>query len=146
YALGVIGYEALVGNRPFTGKTQVDIAFAHVNQPVPPMPAPIDRRVRRVIMSRLAKDPEDRPRPAASLARILGARLPDLHPATTRYDGGARPPASRADESASGKSAGAWEESTAGAREAQAAPAPDRPEQNPPPEPGAARDGAPQAT
>ena len=146
YALGVIGYEALVGNRPFTGKTQVDIAFAHVNQPVPPMPAHIDRRVRGIIMSMLAKDPEDRPRSAASLARIIEELLPYLDPPTTSSDGGARPPASRADESASGKSAGAREESTAGAREAQAAPAPDRPEQNPPPEPGAARDGAPQAT
>ena len=34
YALGIIAYEALVGHRPFTGTTQVDIAFAHVNEPV----------------------------------------------------------------------------------------------------------------
>src|SRR5690625_4167844 len=111
YALGVIGYEALVGNRPFTGKTQVDIAFAHVNQPVPPMPVHIDRRVRGIIMSMLAKDPEDRPRSAASLARIIEELLPYLDPPTTSSDGGARPPASRADESASGKSAGARERS-----------------------------------
>lgn len=78
YALGIIGYEALVGHRPFTGKTMVDIAFAHVNQKVPPMPEHIDPRVRRIIMSMLAKDPEDRPRSAASLARIIEELLPHL--------------------------------------------------------------------
>ncbi|WP_156253761.1 serine/threonine-protein kinase [Pseudactinotalea terrae] len=71
YALGVIAYEALVGRRPFTGSTQVDIAFAHVNQPVPPMPEKIDPRVREVVMSMLDKDPERRPRSGASLGRIL---------------------------------------------------------------------------
>src|SRR5690606_2219470 len=53
YALGIIAYEALVGRRPFTGTTQVDIAFAHVNQPVPPLPETIDRRVRDIVMSML---------------------------------------------------------------------------------------------
>lgn len=130
YALGVIGYEALVGKRPFTGKTQVDIAFAHVNQPVPPMPAHIDRRVRGIIMSMLAKDPEDRPRSAASLARIIEELLPHLDPPTSS-DGG-HPPTPRADETASRNAAGA-----------PAAPAPDRPEQNPPGELGATRDHAP---
>lgn len=76
YALGVIGYEALVGKRPFTGKTQVDIAFAHVNERVPPMPDHIDSRVRDIIMSMLAKNPEYRPRSAASLARIIEELLP----------------------------------------------------------------------
>ena len=78
YALGVIAYEALVGRRPFTGTTQVDIAFAHVNQPVPPMPEELDERVRDVVMSMLDKDPENRPRSGASLARILDGLLRDL--------------------------------------------------------------------
>ncbi|WP_241680812.1 serine/threonine-protein kinase [Pseudactinotalea suaedae] len=78
YALGVIAYEALVGRRPFTGATQVDIAFAHVNQPVPQMPERVDPRVRDVVMSMLDKDPERRPRSGASLARILDDLLREL--------------------------------------------------------------------
>ncbi|WP_207947562.1 serine/threonine-protein kinase [Occultella glacieicola] len=71
YALGVVAYEALVGKRPFTGGSQVDIAFAHVKQPVPELPETIDARVRDIVMAMLEKDPERRPRSAASLARSL---------------------------------------------------------------------------
>ena len=71
YALGIIGYEALVGHRPFTGSTQVEIAFAHVNQEVPPIPGNVPREVRDVIMELLSKSPADRPASARELARRL---------------------------------------------------------------------------
>ena len=71
YALGIIAYEALVGHRPFTGTTQVDIAFAHVNEPVPPLPASIPAEVSDVVMDLLAKRPADRPRTAREVARRL---------------------------------------------------------------------------
>ena len=71
YALGIIAYEALVGHRPFTGTTQVDIAFAHVNEPVPPLPDSIPVEVSDVVMALLAKKPADRPRSAREVARRL---------------------------------------------------------------------------
>ena|GEM_PF-248376 len=71
YALGIVAYEALVGNRPFTGPTAVDIAVAHVNLPVPPLPPEIEPTLAALVMRMLAKDPEERPRSAASLARVL---------------------------------------------------------------------------
>ncbi|MCS4485111.1 serine/threonine protein kinase [Gleimia sp. 6138-11-ORH1] len=60
YALGVIAYEALCGRRPFTGKTQVDIAFAHVNDPVPELPAFVPNQLRKLILRMLRKHPKDR--------------------------------------------------------------------------------------
>ena len=98
YALGVIAYEALVGRRPFTGSTQVDIAFAHVNQPVPPMPGKIDPRVRDVVMSMLDKDPERRPRSGASLGRILDDLQRALH--SEEADGRLAPHLAAREESA----------------------------------------------
>lgn len=68
YALGIIAYEALAGQRPFTGATQVDIAFAHVSDPVPPLPLQLPAPVRAFVMRLLEKDPERRPADAAAVA------------------------------------------------------------------------------
>ncbi|WP_372592867.1 serine/threonine-protein kinase [Actinotalea sp.] len=75
YSLGIVAYESLVGHRPFTGPTAVDIAIAHVNTPVPPLPESVDRELSALVMRMLDKDPERRPRSAASLARMLDEML-----------------------------------------------------------------------
>ncbi len=71
YSLGIIAYEALAGRRPFTGVRQVDIAFAHVNEEVPALPARLPPEVREVVMELLSKKPAERPRCARDLARRL---------------------------------------------------------------------------
>lgn len=76
YALGIVAYEALVGHRPFTGPTAVDIAVAHVNTPVPPLPASVDRQIAALVMRLLSKDPSQRPRSADELARLFDALVP----------------------------------------------------------------------
>jgi len=76
YALGIVAYEALVGHRPFTGPTAVDIAVAHVNTPVPPLPPSVDRQIARLVMRLLAKDPADRPGSAEELAELFDALVP----------------------------------------------------------------------
>ncbi|MDF2806985.1 MAG: hypothetical protein K0S43_1931 [Cellulosimicrobium sp.] len=71
YALGIVAYESIVGNRPFTGSTPVDIAVAHVNEPVPPLPSSVDPELAELVMVMLAKDPLARPHPADALARVF---------------------------------------------------------------------------
>ncbi len=80
YSLGIVAYEALVGHRPFTGPTAVDIAIAHVNTPVPPLPDTIDPPLADLVMRMLAKRPERRPRSAAALARSLDALIDHTPP------------------------------------------------------------------
>lgn len=75
YSLGIVAYEALVGHRPFTGPTAVDIAIAHVNEPVPPLPDAVDPTLADLVMRMLSKRPERRPSSAAALARQLDAMI-----------------------------------------------------------------------
>lgn len=80
YSLGVVAYEALAGRRPFTGESAVDIAVAHVNRPVPPLPRTVDPTMADIVMRMLAKDPADRPRSAASLARTFDEMVAETPP------------------------------------------------------------------
>lgn len=73
YALGVIAYEAAAGRRPFTGETQVDIAFSHVNDPVPPLPNDVPRPFADVILHLLEKDPSKRPDSGLAVVRELSS-------------------------------------------------------------------------
>ena len=66
YGLGIIAYEALVGRRPFSGATQVDIAFAHVNEEVPALPDAVPPQVQAIV---LKLSPRSRPTDRTRLAR-----------------------------------------------------------------------------
>ncbi len=78
YAIGVIAYEAAAGRRPFTGKTQVDIAFAHVNESVPPLPDDVPEPLSNIIFHLLEKDPDERPASGRALMRELMAAAQQL--------------------------------------------------------------------
>jgi serine/threonine-protein kinase len=63
YSLGVLMYEMLTGEVPFSGDTPVEIAMKHLSQtPVPPSTKRHDvpRELDMVVMRALAKDPDDR--------------------------------------------------------------------------------------
>src|SRR5690625_2774288 len=73
YALGIVAYEMLLGNRPFTGTTPLEIAIRHVEDEVPPLSSDLPQPLAKLIMRTLAKDPADRPETAAIFADELEA-------------------------------------------------------------------------
>ena len=75
YSLGIVSYECLTGERPFTG-TAVEIALAHRHGRVPPLPPDVPAEAAALVASLTARDPAARPRTAAEAAR-LAARARD---------------------------------------------------------------------
>jgi serine/threonine protein kinase len=73
YSLGIITYQMLGGDTPFTGNYS-EVMQAHKDTAVPPLQArKVSRRVKKTVMSALAKDPEQRPQTAEAFASILRA-------------------------------------------------------------------------
>lgn len=88
YALGVVAYEATAGRRPFTGRTPVDIAIAHVNAPVPLLPTSVHPGLAETITKMLEKDPAQRITSADQLARhldLLAAEIAEDPFGSSRY-------------------------------------------------------------
>jgi serine/threonine-protein kinase len=88
YALGVVAYEATAGRRPFTGRTPVDIAIAHVNAPVPLLPTSVHPGLAETITKMLEKDPAQRISSADQLARhldVLAAEIAEDPFGSSRY-------------------------------------------------------------
>jgi serine/threonine-protein kinase len=77
YSLGVVAYECLAGEPPYDG-TALEVALAHAMRPFPALPSFVPADVRVLVAHLTAKDPADRPRSAAEVARQarqLGDRL-----------------------------------------------------------------------
>jgi serine/threonine protein kinase len=75
YSLGVIAYQMLAGETPFTGD-MVSVMRQHTNDEPPPLRArnkKVPKRAARIVMSALAKNPPVRPPSAAAFANALRA-------------------------------------------------------------------------
>ncbi|MCC6129394.1 MAG: protein kinase [Acidobacteria bacterium] len=63
YSIGVIAFEILTGEVPFTGDSPVSIAMRHVTDEVPDLLSPIPEvspELRRIVLTALDKEPERR--------------------------------------------------------------------------------------
>ena len=69
YALGIVAYECLAGQPPFTADTPLALALAHAREPPPPLPETVPPGVRELVERMLAKDPQERPSSAAEVAQ-----------------------------------------------------------------------------
>src|SRR5690606_15612989 len=72
YSLGVVAHELLTGRRPFDLDTPVATALAHINEPMPTLPAAVPTDLLEVVSRCLAKEPGDRPASAREIAVALG--------------------------------------------------------------------------
>lgn len=73
YSLGVVGYECLVGGRPFSADNAVTIAMMHIRDQPPPLPPDVPPAVRELIETALAKDPHQRYRTGGEFAAAVAA-------------------------------------------------------------------------
>jgi serine/threonine-protein kinase len=80
YALGVVAYECLAGVPPFSG-VPLEVALAHRERPLPPLPLSVPAEVGALVMQLTAKDPFWRPGSAAEVARRAAALRDGLRPA-----------------------------------------------------------------
>ncbi|MBA3871856.1 MAG: serine/threonine protein kinase [Anaerolineae bacterium] len=77
YALGVILYEMINGNTPFSGDTPFVIMYQHLNEvpPVDKLGEGLPEAVEEVILKAMAKKPEDRYSSGGELANAFDAAI-----------------------------------------------------------------------
>ena len=73
YSLGVVGYEAVSGKRPFTGDGALTVAMMHIKENPPPLPADLPPNVRELIEITLVKNPGMRYKSGGPFADAVAA-------------------------------------------------------------------------
>ncbi len=89
YSIGIIAFEALTGQLPFTGDSPIAVAMKQINDPVPDLlskHSDVSAGLRAVIMKALRKDPAKRYATAADFE----AELAGVEPLTTPREGAIR--------------------------------------------------------
>ncbi|MBI4750555.1 MAG: serine/threonine protein kinase [Acidobacteria bacterium] len=75
YSLGVIVYQMLTGEPPFRGDTS-QLLVKHQTEPPPPFPKKpkVPKRIAKLVLSAMAKEPTQRPQSATAFASAFRAR------------------------------------------------------------------------
>jgi FixJ family two-component response regulator/tRNA A-37 threonylcarbamoyl transferase component Bud32 len=72
YSLGVILYELLTGDKPYTAATATSLIYQHIHAPIPRLPSRLSQ-YQDIINTLLAKDPARRLQTARGLINLLEA-------------------------------------------------------------------------
>jgi eukaryotic-like serine/threonine-protein kinase len=89
YAAGIVAYEMLTGEKPFSADSPIQIAYMHVNEEVPRIRSKrkeIPQALDDLIASATAKNPDDRPRTAGDFLERLQQIHIDLDPRKNQMD------------------------------------------------------------
>ncbi|MFQ1003946.1 protein kinase domain-containing protein [Modestobacter sp. SSW1-42] len=73
YALGLVGYECLSGQRAFDGESSVQVLMAQIHDTPAPLPGDVPAPVRQLIETAMAKDPARRFRDGAAFRDAVDA-------------------------------------------------------------------------
>lgn len=83
YAAGIVAYEMLIGEKPFTADSPIQIAYMHVNEQIPRLRSKrqeIPQELDELIARATAKNPDDRPRTASEFLDELAQIQVNLDP------------------------------------------------------------------
>jgi serine/threonine-protein kinase len=89
YAAGVVAYEMITGEKPFTADTPIQIAYMHVNEEIPRVRSKrkdVPQELDNLIASATAKNPDERPRTATEFLDRLQQIQIDLDPRKNQMD------------------------------------------------------------
>lgn len=81
YALGIIAYELVTGDKPFPGENLVQVAYQHVNEPIPSFEAAlydVPQWYQEMVRKAAAKRREDRFQSADAFAAAILIHAPEL--------------------------------------------------------------------
>lgn len=91
YSLGVVGYEAIAGRRPFLGDGAITVAMKHIREEAPPLPTDLPANVRELIEITMAKEPRQRYSDGGEFANAVAAVRAGRRPPPPGGATGARP-------------------------------------------------------
>ncbi|MEY4061675.1 MAG: hypothetical protein RL602_306 [Actinomycetota bacterium] len=89
YAAGIVAYEMLTGEKPFSADSPIQIAYMHVNEEIPRLRSKrkeIPQALDDLIASATAKNPDERPRTAGDFLERLQQIHIDLDPRKNQMD------------------------------------------------------------
>jgi serine/threonine-protein kinase len=84
YSLGAVGYECLVGRRPYVADSAVATALAHLREPVPELPDTVPPALAAVVRRAMAKDPAERYADGNAFAAAIRGAADTSEPPVTK--------------------------------------------------------------
>ena len=87
YAVGIVAFEMLTGEKPFTGDSPIQIAYMHVNQEIPSLRSKrkeIPEALDTLISQATDRDPDKRPRTAGEFLKSLESIQSEIDPKTNQ--------------------------------------------------------------